>query len=102
MFTLQTLPASGEAFDDPVGQVSGFSLHAGVAASLPLSDPQDFEDAKRGLIASDPELRVVDVANKLGYSDQANFTRMFRRIGGITPGQFLNIPLGEEPEFGPS
>lgn len=32
MFTLQTLPASGEAFDDPVGQVSGFSLHAGVAA----------------------------------------------------------------------
>jgi hypothetical protein len=32
VFTLQTLPASGEAFDDPVGQVSGFSLHAGVAA----------------------------------------------------------------------
>ncbi len=32
MFTLQTLPDSGEPFDDPVGQVSGFSLHAGVAA----------------------------------------------------------------------
>jgi hypothetical protein len=32
VFTLQTLPDSGEAFDDPVGQVSGFSLHAGVAA----------------------------------------------------------------------
>ena len=32
MFTLQTLPDSGEALDDPVGQVSGFSLHAGVAA----------------------------------------------------------------------
>ena len=28
----QTLPASEEPFDDPVGQVSGFSLHAGVAA----------------------------------------------------------------------
>ena len=32
MFTLQTLPASEEPFDDPVGQVAGFSLQAGVAA----------------------------------------------------------------------
>ena len=32
MFTQQSLPDSGEVFDDPVGQVSGFSLHAGVAA----------------------------------------------------------------------
>ena len=33
VFTLQTLPASQEPFDDPVvGQVAGFSLHAGVAA----------------------------------------------------------------------
>ena len=32
MFTLQTLPASEEPFDGPVGQVAGFSLHAGVAA----------------------------------------------------------------------
>jgi alkyl sulfatase BDS1-like metallo-beta-lactamase superfamily hydrolase len=32
--------------------------NAKVAESLPLTDPQDFEDAKRGLIASDPNLRV--------------------------------------------
>ncbi len=32
VFTLQTLLASEESFDDPVGQVAGFSLHAGVAA----------------------------------------------------------------------
>ena len=32
MFTLQTLPASEEPFDDGVGKVAGFSLHAGVAA----------------------------------------------------------------------
>jgi hypothetical protein len=31
-FTLQTLPASDEPFDDGVGKVAGFSLHAGVAA----------------------------------------------------------------------
>ena len=32
VFTLQTLPACDEPFDDEVGKVAGFSLHAGVAA----------------------------------------------------------------------
>ena len=32
VFTLQTLPACNEPFDDGVGKVAGFSLHAGVAA----------------------------------------------------------------------
>jgi len=32
VFTLQTLPACDEPFDDPVGKAAGFSLHAGVAA----------------------------------------------------------------------
>ena len=32
VFTLQTLPGCDEAFDDGIGKVAGFSLHAGVAA----------------------------------------------------------------------
>ena len=32
VFTLQTLPACDELFDEGVGKVAGFSLHAGVAA----------------------------------------------------------------------
>ena len=32
VFTLQTLPACDQAFDDGVGKVAGFSLHAGVSA----------------------------------------------------------------------
>ena len=32
VFTLQTLPDCNEPFDDSVGKVAGFSLHAGVAA----------------------------------------------------------------------
>lgn len=32
VFTLQTLPACDETFDDGAGKVAGFSLHAGVAA----------------------------------------------------------------------
>ena len=35
VFTLQTLPASGELFDDGAGKMAGFSLHAGVAALCP-------------------------------------------------------------------
>ena len=34
------------------------ALNAAVAENLPLSDQQDFEDANRGLIARDAELRV--------------------------------------------
>jgi alkyl sulfatase BDS1-like metallo-beta-lactamase superfamily hydrolase len=49
---------------DVVGNtaVSGHTaaLNAGVAEKLPLSDPQDFEDARRGLIASDAALRVAN------------------------------------------
>jgi hypothetical protein len=31
-FTLQSLPVCDEPYDDGVGKVAGFSLHAGVAA----------------------------------------------------------------------
>lgn len=34
-------------------------LNAAVNEALPLANPQDFEDARRGLVASDPDLRVV-------------------------------------------
>ena len=34
-------------------------LNAAVAESLPLAEEQDFEDARRGLVASDPDLRVL-------------------------------------------
>ncbi|MBW2298262.1 MAG: MBL fold metallo-hydrolase, partial [Deltaproteobacteria bacterium] len=34
-------------------------LNATVKKELPLDDQQDFKDARRGLIASDPDLKVV-------------------------------------------
>ena len=40
------------------------ALNAAVSENMPLSDQQDFQDAKRGLIASDPELRISTADGK--------------------------------------
>ncbi|MGB5313551.1 MAG: MBL fold metallo-hydrolase, partial [Polyangiales bacterium] len=67
-----TKEATAPAFDpgDPAPDVAGntapssqtTSNNAAVAASLPLADQQDFDDARRGLVASDPDLRVMGSA----------------------------------------
>ena len=54
-----------------------------------LVDEVRFETAKKYLAI--PGIRIIDVANSVGFSDQANFTRMFRRISGNTPGQFRKL-----------
>lgn len=40
------------------------------------------------LLLRDPERSVEQVAESLGYSDVANFTRAFRRWTGVTPGAY--------------
>jgi len=56
------LPPDVAGNTSPTSETAG--LNAAVREGLPLSDPQDFEDAKRGLIASDPELRVSTAEGK--------------------------------------
>ena len=64
-----------------------------------LVDDVRFELAKRRLaILHAP---IIDVARSIGFRDQANFTRMFRRISGITPGQFRRLLGSEGIELGP-
>lgn len=36
----------------------------------------------------DPQMRFVEIAHGLGYGDQANFVRAFRRWAGMTPGEY--------------
>jgi len=51
-----------------------------------LVDEVRFEAAKQ--LLQKPGVRIGDVAASVGFEDQANFTRMFRRIGGLSPREF--------------
>lgn len=37
------------------------------------------------------KLMIIEVAHQLGYNDQANFTRAFKRWYGITPGRWRHL-----------
>jgi len=40
----------------------------------------------------DPSLKLEEIADRLGYSTPANFTRAFRRWTGSAPGRFRARP----------
>lgn len=44
------------------------------------------DEAKRMLLAGDA---IADVANELGFADQSHFTRRFKSVTGLSPGQYL-------------
>ena len=51
-----------------------------------LIDELRFEIAKERL--QKPNAQIGEVAHYVGFKDQGNFTRMFRRIGGLSPKEF--------------
>lgn len=51
-----------------------------------LIDDLRFEKAKEQLLKSDK--RIGDIAQSVGFNHQADFTRMFRRVGGLSPREF--------------
>jgi len=51
-----------------------------------LVDAARFETGIR--LLRDGNVRLFDVAGELGYADQANFTRAFRRWTGMAPRTF--------------
>ena len=53
-----------------------------------LIDELRFKSAKAQLQKS--SVRIGDVAQSVGFNDQGDFTRMFRRVGGLSPREFRN------------
>ena len=55
-------PPSGDAAPDAEGHVAATAdtaaVNAAVAQALPIADAQDFDDARRGLLASEPDLEI--------------------------------------------
>jgi len=56
-----------------------------------LIDDVRFLEAKKLLLK--PGMGTQEVAMSVGFDDQSNFTRMFRRIGGLTPREFRKATL---------
>lgn len=59
--------------------------------SIHTSFQQALDDTRRGLAEAwlaDPRLKLIEVAQLLGYTDQAAFTRAFQRWTGLPPGQW--------------
>jgi AraC-like DNA-binding protein len=51
-----------------------------------LIDGLRFEVAKEKL--QKPNVRIGDIAHDVGFKDQGDFTRMFRRVGGLSPKEY--------------
>ena len=52
-------------------------------------------------LLQDPENTITDVASLPGYSDPSHFSRAFRRIAGISPGEYLQQHKDRAWERGP-
>ena len=55
------------------------------------------EEAKR-LLAQFPEVTIIDTAYRTGFSDNAHFTHVFRRITDMTPLQYIKSLSGNAKE----
>jgi AraC-like DNA-binding protein len=56
-----------------------------------LIDELRFSEAKK--LLREPDIRIEEIAQSVGFDDQSNFTRMFRRISGLTPKEFRKATL---------
>jgi len=64
-------------------RLSGYGLTYGT-----LIDGMRFNAAKK--LLQNPDVRIGDIAHSVGFKDQADFTRMFHRVGGLCPKEFRN------------
>jgi AraC-like DNA-binding protein len=58
-----------------------------------LVDELRFERSKQ--LLEDPHIKLTEVANSIGFRDQSNFTRMFKRISGMSPLEYRKHRIAE-------
>ncbi len=51
-----------------------------------------------GLLLAADRLALVEIAGEVGFADQAHFTRHFKRLVGVTPGQYSRAGGGHRRE----
>jgi AraC-like DNA-binding protein len=50
-------------------------------------------------LINDPGIRFIEIAQHLGYSDQAHFTRAFHRWAGVSPSEYRRFYLSGNDQF---
>ena len=50
--------------------------------------------ARAAVLLTASELKIMEIAEKTGFSDANHFSKVFRRIKGITPGEFRGLSRG--------
>jgi len=64
-------PAEGDPQGHTAAALDTVRAQEAAARALPLADEQDFADARRGLVASDPEVRIEDARGRLVWDTAA-------------------------------
>ena len=47
-------------------------------------------------LMANPALRISEVAEQVGYADTAHFSRVFKRLEGVSAGEWRNLHCGKE------
>src|SRR5690348_14322708 len=80
----RSAPPAGDASVDVDGHTAPTPLtasaNAAVANALPLADPQDFDDARRGLVAGDGDVTITDADGRTIWD-----TRRYAFVAGEAP-----------------
>ena len=90
---LHPISTFAEIFDVSPRSLQRKLQQAGTSFSE-LIETTRFEMATEMLAESDAPL--IDVAMMLGYENQSNFGRCFRRVAGISPGRYRREAIGRE------
>lgn len=46
-------------------------------------------------LLEDPALRISEVAEQVGYADTAHFSRVFKKLEGVSAGEWRNLHCGK-------